>query len=182
MFQKFKNKILNYLIDREIIRTNHVKVATNISRARTVGILFSIDNEQYYDQVNRLIENLTNQKKLVNAIAFVPSRNVPNYFIAKMKIDVLTSKNLNFFGVPKNSFIKDFINKNYDILIDLTITDNLPLDYIATVAQARFKVGRYRKRMLKVFDFLLKKSDDMCDSDYLKYLLDYLTKINTATS
>jgi len=182
MFQKIRNKILKYLIEREINRTNHVKIPTNITRAKTVGILFAVDNEQFYEKVNQLIGNLTNQKKLVNALAFVPSRNVPNYFVAKMKIDVLTSKNINCFGVPKSSFIKDFVNKNFDILIDLTLSDNLTLDYIATLTQAGFKVGRYRKWMLNVFDFLLKKNNDMNDSEYLKYLLDYLTKINTAKS
>ncbi len=180
MFEKLRKKISTYCINREISASSREKIATNITRAKTVGILFSLDNEQHYEKISQIIDNLTVQKKTVQAIAFVPSKQIPNFFIPKMKISVFTSNNLNLVGIPNSGFIKDFINNKFDILIDLTLTDYLPLYYIAGVSQATFKAGRYQKKMVQVFDFLVRKRDDMTDSEYFKYLLDYLTKINLA--
>lgn len=179
MFQNLKNKIVNYFIEREIRRSDRKKVGTNISMAKSVGIVFSLENEEYYEFVCEIIEELSIKKKMVNALAFCPTKQLPNYFIPKLKIDVFTSKNLNWFEIPVSGFIKDFINKKYDLLIDLTITDHLALDYIASVSLAGFKAGRFRDKMVKHFDVLINKNEEMSDEAYFKYFMEYLTKINT---
>jgi len=180
MFQNLRKRIIHYFISRAIKRSGREKVATNIERAKTVGILFTLEDEKYYELVSKFIEDLSSKKKTVHALGFVPSKHIPGYFISKLKIDIFTPKDLNLFGVPVSGVIKEFINKKFDILIDLTLVDYLPIEYIASVSHAGFKAGRYREDMVKHFDFLVKKSEEMNESAYLKYFLDYLTKINTS--
>jgi hypothetical protein len=180
MFQNLRIRIIHYFINRELKRYAREKQATNITRAKTVGILFSLENEKYYELISKFIEDLSSQKKIVHALGFVPSKLIPSYFIPRMKVDIFTPKDLNFLGVPVSGVIKEFISKKFDILIDLTLIDYLPIEYIASVSRAGFKAGRYREEMVKHFDFLVAKNEDMNESAYLKYFLDYLTKINTS--
>lgn len=180
MFQNLRIRIIHYFINRELKYNGREKLPINITRAKSVGILFSLENEKYYELISKFIEDLSSQKKLVHAVGFVPSKHIPAYFIARLKIDIITPKDLNFFGVPVSVVIKDFISKKFDILIDLTLIDYLPIEYIASVSHAGFKAGRYREEMVKHFDFLVAKNEDMNESAYLKYFLDYLTKINTS--
>jgi hypothetical protein len=171
--------MVNYFIERQIRRTNREKVATNITNAKTVGILFSLENEQFYEQVSLLMDEFADQKKVVNALVYNAEAQTPSFFVPKIKIDVFTHKDLNFVGIPTTGFIKDFIGKKYDILFDLTLADNQSLDYIACLSQAKFKIGRYREKMIKFFDVLISKNEEMSELLYLKYFMDYSSKINT---
>ena len=181
MLKKFKIWLVNYFIRREIKRSNYQKVSTNLERARSVVIIFALDDETLYEQVIQLIEDLTLKKKNVSALAYSPSQKAPYYFAPRLKIDVFTQRNLNFFGIPSKGFIRDFINNKCDLLIDLTTTDYLPVDYITSVSHAGFKAGRHRTSIEKYYDFMVLKSDDLSNSFFLSYLLDYLTKINTSS-
>ena len=53
----------------------------------------------------------------------------------------LTIKDLNFWGLPKLELISDFIDMKFDILLNISLNQNLVLDYITLLSKARFKVG-----------------------------------------
>jgi hypothetical protein len=53
----------------------------------------------------------------------------------------LTVKDLNFWGLPKLELISDFLNIKFDILLNISLNQNLVLDYITLLSKARFKVG-----------------------------------------
>jgi len=44
-------------------------------------------------------------------------------------------------GVIKSTALKEFVNKEYDVLINFYSEDKLELNYIATASKAKFKVG-----------------------------------------
>jgi hypothetical protein len=180
MFQNLRIRIIHYFINRELKRNGRDKLATSLSRAKTVGVLFSTENEKYNELISKFIDDLSSTRKFVHALGFVPATHVPGIFFSTMKIDIITPKDFNFFGVPVSAVIKQFISKKFDILIDLTLIGHLPIEYIACVSHAGFKAGRYREVMVKHYDFLVTKNEDMDESEYLKYFLDYLTKINNS--
>lgn len=177
MFEKIKARLTGHLIEREIRKQKRVKKAINLESAKRIGILFNLIDENVVRYVDSFISKLAESGKVVQAICYLPHKNIPDYYLSKLKIDVIQSKDLNFFGIPNTQRAKDFIKQEYDILLDMSLIDEPSLEYIATMSHATFKVGRYRQNMIRVFDLMIRKSEDMDYKDYYKSLFQYLSRI-----
>jgi hypothetical protein len=44
-------------------------------------------------------------------------------------------------GFPKKGFAEDFLNTEFDLLLNIALEQNLLLDYLTALSRARFKVG-----------------------------------------
>lgn len=55
--------------------------------------------------------------------------------------NTLTVKDLDFWGLPKKKKVEEFTNIRFEVLLNIAIENNLVLDYITALSQARFKVG-----------------------------------------
>ena len=53
----------------------------------------------------------------------------------------LTVKDLDFWGLPKKEKVDEFVNIKFEVLFNIAIENNLALDYITALSQARFKIG-----------------------------------------
>jgi hypothetical protein len=57
--------------------------------------------------------------------------------------------------VPHGNVVQNFIAEEYDILIDLTLHDEYPLQFIMAKSQARFKVGRLNNKSAHFLDMMI---------------------------
>lgn len=95
--------------------------------------------------------------------------------------NTVTVQDLNWLGFPKHEKIDDFISFNFDVLLNISLNQNLALDYITLLSKAKFKVGSTRNET-NYFDLNInigKKDDTM-------YLVEqqifYLAQLNKTTS
>ena len=51
--------------------------------------------------------------------------------------------------------MNNFIAEEHDVLIDLTMDDYLPLQYIVAKSRARFKVGRFTEGNKRFLDMMI---------------------------
>ncbi len=54
---------------------------------------------------------------------------------------ILTPKDLNWMGLPKPGPVDDFIKTEFDVLFNISLEQNLVLDYITALSRAKFKTG-----------------------------------------
>jgi hypothetical protein len=179
MFRKIRKWIVHFLINREIRRNIRVKRHLDFDKVRSVGIVFLLEDENRFNQLNRLVKGLIAKGKEVKMLGYFPGKIVPNFFIQKLKIDLITKKDINLFGLPKSEKAKVFIQNEFDILIDFTAEEVLIADYICGISRAHFKVGRYREEMVRVFDFMIKTTETMDYDTFIKATIDYLSILNT---
>lgn len=91
--------------------------------------------------------------------------------------NTLTVQDLNFWGLPKKDKVDDFINIRFEILFNIAHENNLILDYITALSQAKFKIGSSPKKN-NYFDLNI-KIDENRDSMYLaKQQIFYLAQLN----
>lgn len=179
MIKYIRSYIVHYLIRRSLATLSRSKKVVNLTNASTIGILFSMLDEQDYLYVNSVVNQLIANGKDVRIIAFLPQKQIPNYYIAKLKMDLITLKDLNFLGICKKPFCESFIQEEFDLLIDLSSDDYLPLNYISGLSHASFKAGRYSEKMIEVYDFMVKKPEDMENKRFSETVIGYLQTINT---
>jgi|SRR6218665_1080096 len=169
MFKKIKQFLANNALKKELAarprKVNPHKF--NFDRIKTVGMLFDASNPEDFELVKRYVVYLREQAKKVKVMGYFSARQIPSLTYSKLEYDFFSSKEINWFGKPTTHLIDNFINEEYDLLIDLNIHDHFPLKYITALSQAKFKVGKYKEEDEKIYDMMI----DADNTQTLKYFL-----------
>lgn len=135
MFLKF---FKNFSAKRTLKNSSlHVKGNPSSKPIQTVGLL--IDKTYFEDKVNLIEELLSNgiQRENIQILLYkdrFKKKEVINY-------PSFSRKDLSWTGTLENENVKDFINKEFDMLISYYDTEKAPLMITTFKSKANFKVG-----------------------------------------
>ena len=120
--------------------TKRQKQFMNYSDIHNVLLLFESSLNEKNPYINSIAKQLENDGKKVTLCGFLDKKNsdqlvLPDFYI-------IDHSKINFFSEPKKEFISSLLYKKFDIVLDLTLNETLPLQYILMYAKAPFKVGR----------------------------------------
>ncbi len=162
-------------------RTDRIPVAKNLAMAVKVGIIYLVADETAHNQVRNYVKKLKEELGLtkIMAMGFYQGKEIPFFLHAKLNFDVFGIKDLNWYRIPHGNVVQNFIAEEYDVLIDLTVRDQLPLQYILAKSKARFKVGRLSDTNAHFLDMMI----DTAGADSLPQLIAnldrYLMMVNS---
>ncbi len=97
---------------------------------------------------------------------------------SKLEYDFFSTKELNWVGKPSSMVIQNFMNEEYDLLIDLNINDLFPLKYISALSKASFKVGKYNEKELDIYDMMIDSDNTKTLKYFLRQVDVYITMLN----
>jgi len=83
---------------------------------------------------------------------------------------------LNFFSIPKSHIVDRFILEPFDMLINCTVTQYFPVEYISQLSVAKCKVGIMREGDL-CYDLMIDIQKNRTIGYFLKNLEIYLANI-----
>lgn len=95
--------------------------------------------------------------------------------------NIITSKDLDWKGLPKPESCNIFINAEFDLLLNVALVQNLPLKYITALSRAKFKVG-WSPDEHNFFDLNIKigtKQDSLYLAEQQIFYLSQLNKISS---
>ena len=141
MFSTLKSKVGHSKLRKQLKFVARKKMVYNLDSARNVGLLFIANSEVEFQSCLNFYSFLKDKGLAVKVIAYYPGKEFPQNFLLRKNIDVFTKKDLNWFYKPLSTFVDNFIDQEFDILIDLSMLENFPLKWIATLSKAKFKVG-----------------------------------------
>jgi hypothetical protein len=141
-FQRFVNKKLNREIEHHPV---------SLTRASSVGILFCADDEKQCNIVERFAKMLKDQGKEVQMLAYLEKRKIDHDYL----FPFITARDMTWFGKPKGGTAGYFIKYPFDMLINFSLREILPLEYIAALSHAAFRVGFNEKGVLLPYDCIL---------------------------
>jgi hypothetical protein len=128
--------------------------------------------------VKRYVIFLREHKKKVKVPGYFPSKLVPDITYSKLEYDFFSAKEANWFGKPTNMVSQNFMNEQYDLLMDLNINDHFPLKYISALSKASFKVAKFSEKDIDMYDMMI-DSDNTKTLKYFLHQVDiYLTMLN----
>lgn len=142
LFKKIRIQLGNYLLNRKLRHLKRKRKLYSFDAATTVGVLFKTDNLLDFETVRKFLLYLHEKQNQVFAIGFIDNKKIPDYFLMKKGFNFFTRKELNFFYKPNSKVVNDFLDKQFDILIDLSTDNCFPLHYISSLSQSKFKIGR----------------------------------------
>jgi hypothetical protein len=124
----------------------------NYNSAKTIMLLFESDYTESNQEVRELIRKLTADGKKVMAWGFSANKVVVSPILPDFRI--LNKKNCDFTQKPAESFFRELESVQFDLLLDITVHDILPLNYLTLYAHAGFKAGAGKSDPL-LYDFVL---------------------------
>ena len=124
----------------------------NYTKAKTILLLFGSDYSEKNQNIHAIINELQQDVKKVCAWGFIDKKEIATAIYPDFRI--LHHKQTDFFHKPLISFINELQYSEFDLLIDLTSRQIIPLEYLALYANASFKTGM-RKTNLPIYDFVL---------------------------
>lgn len=173
-----RTKIGNTLLEKEKAAVQRSPMFVNLNDARTVAILFEAASQEDFDLVKRYVLYLREMRKKVKVIGYFNSKEVPQMAYSRLEYDFFAQKHLNWHMKPVDISVSNFIDEEYDILIDLNIHDQFPLKYIATMSRAKCKVGRTFPGSNKVYDLTIEHTPGKSLKSFLRQVDTYLLMIN----
>ena len=151
----------------------------NLIQARRVGILYMVGDVPDYDKVSEFVSQLQQEHKEVKALGFISSKNLISRFLPKLSYDFFSKKDVNWFYRPIHKTVKDFMEKEFDLLIDLSLADSFPLKYISGLSKAICRVGRFSEDNSPYYDLMIDAKPAITIDDYFYQIKHYLTIIKT---
>jgi hypothetical protein len=174
MFEYIKNILRNKQFESAVTHSKKRKaLAHNFETTKTMGVIFPFHFNM--DIVLNALKNIANEHDIViTFLIYFPQDKLPEGTEINASRIFFSNNECNWFGKPKTVEINNFINTNFNILIDLSSKLWFPLQYIAASSHANFKIGRIDEHN-NPYDFLLLGSNS--EEQFIKDLETYINKI-----
>lgn len=153
----------------------------NYADSRTIGLLYKVKDVDQHDTINQYIKHLKENEgmKDVQALGFWDSKDeVPEFLSSRRHFDFFTRKEVNKTHQPVGDNIEEFVNQPFDILIDLTFDEELPLLFVLKRCAARCKVGFSGELREPMVDLIMQIETGKSLRQCIEQVNYYLTIIN----
>ncbi len=154
------------------IKINRTSVEFEI--AESIGILFDATDPSSRNKVLAYAQGLIKNGKKVNLLGFVKNKQKDLSFSFKY----FTLNEINWKMVPESAEINQFMNKKFDILINLFFGKNSSIEYISALSKANLRVGPFSDNP-NCFDLMIDIPDSKGIDHLIKQVDFFLNRINS---
>ncbi len=153
----------------------------NYETSMTVGLIYRVKDVDQHDTINQYIKHLKENEGMrdVEALGYWDSKeDIPTFLQARRHFDFFTLKDISKQNEPANDAAREFQNKGFDILIDLTREEDLPLLFVLRDSDARFKVGFPGEHREAFLDMIMDIPEGKSLRESIEQINYYLTILN----
>jgi len=164
-----KEKYARYKLGKLISTVDRTPVFPNINTVKTIGVIWQPTQKEAF----QYLKSYFNREQVIFR-GFCVFEKITN---PHQDSNTLTVKDLDFWGLPKKEKVDEFTNIKFEILLNIALENNLVLDYITALSQARFKVGSspYTKNY---FDLNINIEENRDPMYLAKQQIFYLAQLN----
>ena len=141
MFNKLREGWGKYKLAQKLKHLQMHRAIVGLGQAEYIGILFNVSDLRSEEIVKRLVKHLVKQNKRVKCLGYVDLKERLNIPMSTLRFDYFTSKELDFGYVPKSTAADHFMEERFDLLLDLDLENDFPVQCISQLSQAKCKVG-----------------------------------------
>lgn len=149
----------------------------NFQSAKTAGILFTPTDTLSFEQIKQFLTYLNGFGLQIYILGYIDSKIIPESFLFWKGINLFSKKDLTWSLVPKTVLVSDFMDKPFDLLFNLSLTEYFPVEYIARLSKSKFKIGRFTENN-DCYDLMFDLNKESKLDAYLETIKHYLALIN----
>jgi len=170
--------VKNYLLKRCLKNSKpfREKKIVSLEQVKTMGVLCQISDEDSYKEIYSLFSKLHSPKRNVWLMGYIHEKKVPYFCLQQLSADYFSKKELNWYGKPDFGQLYDFLDKDFDILIDFSNNNLPPLHYILSKTKAKLIIGA-NIHAENFYDIYIKSDAEIDNLVLLKTIHNYLLKL-----
>lgn len=176
--KNIRERIGIYLSEKSSVNGERKVKAWNLNQAGKIGVIYDATSREDHEKVKKFIHFLREEQKDVLSLGYINSKNPDHFLSSKLSYRYFTKKDLNWLFQPKEGEAADFLEKEFDILIDLSIEDCFPIRYLCNKSEANFKVGAQKGYRSEKCDMLIDISSNPSVDFLIIQIKHYLKLIN----
>lgn len=140
---------------RQQVKATRREVATcNVERAKKIGILFNATHQVSFEIIKALVKKISSKENSVDVLGYVDSKQLIDHYLYRKGFEFFTHAQLNWYYKPIEETVEKFISKEFDLLLDLSLDNPFPIQYILATSKAKFKAGRFSESQ-EYLDFMI---------------------------
>jgi len=155
-----------------------IRGGTNLSKARRVAILYRDTDERGFNHVRAFAKSLREafgtKSILVMGYVDLPEKHLPVWQQRKLEFDYITRDDLNWYARPVRH-VSGFLEREYDLLIDLSGGRVLPLAFLLKATSAAMKVGWSDSLSAPFCDLTIHLEEDAPMDHFIQQVKHYLS-------
>jgi hypothetical protein len=140
----------------------------DLERIRKVAVVWQPAQKEAFDYLQGFFKK---SSVIFRHICFI------NEKIKENDATVLTKRDLNWLGFPKNRFAGILGEDDFDVLFNISTEQNITLDFITAMTHARFKTG-YSPSDVSFFDLNIKIEPHQDAMFLVKQQIFYIARLN----
>jgi hypothetical protein len=148
----------------------------NIKDAKSIGILYNATNVQDVALINEFEDNLMNMGIEVMTMGYENKKPDKK---SSDKLNIINRNDLNWFDKPVGEKVLEFKKNKFDILICAIENDCLPLEYIAGVSHATYRIGKFSESNVNHYELMINVTNNQTLPYLLKQINHFLNVINS---
>lgn len=169
LFNKIKLYFLKLALTRELEQKPvSNREIINLQEAKNIAIIFNATNIEDVITVTQFADSLKNMGKNVEMLGYENKKPKKD---AQEQPHIFDKSNINWFEKPTGTKISTFKKQKPDILICAFEKECLPLEYLAAVSLAKFRVGKYTSKNVANYELMI----NLEKNQNLQYLLTQFT-------
>jgi hypothetical protein len=163
-------RFLLYLLLRIRKSTQTVRQPVSLRDARNIGVLFNAQDIQVNDVILKFCQQLKAAHKEVQLLGYMPKRE----FGFVYPFPFITDKDTTWYGKPGGGTSGYFMRTPFDLMINFSTEELLPLEYITATSGAKFRVGFQPDADISNYDLILIPKENKDISNLIQNLETYL--------
>jgi|LakMenEpi03Aug12_release.lakeMendotaPanAssembly.Ray.scaffolds.fasta_scaffold169492_2 hypothetical protein len=173
LFHKIKRWFFYRVLRQNEEETNRIPKIFNIDSAKTLGIIYDASTSESTSLVTTFANTLKNKDKKVVMLGYINDKKSESSELMKL----FNKTSLNWYKIPSNKEVDDFLAKDIDVLVAVHTKESLPLQYIAAYSKAKFRIGPFIEKSKSSYDWMIHCTSDTNLDSYLKQVSFYLESI-----
>lgn len=129
---RFKRQLDKGLVGQRIRAAERTKKFVNLDSARTAGIVWTDHDRKAFERLTELLDQ--RQIKWTD-LCFVDDKT------AEKNVHQINKKDFCSHALPKNAVVEDFVNTEFDLLIDISLSPSVCAQAVRGLSRASCKVG-----------------------------------------
>lgn len=178
IIKNIKIKLGEYFLEKEFSAIKRAPRSVNFDAAENIALIFDATDAEEFEAVKKYIKKLKDDKRKVKALGFYDAKNQPASMISKLEYDFFTQKELTWYLKPIDPIIDNFLREPFDILINLSANNKLPLQWIMALSHARLKVGKTQIKYSPLYDIIIEVAENTNLQSFTLQAEKYLRMIN----
>lgn len=161
----FKYKYGLSRLRKDFRKPENNAVVCNLANAKSLGIIYNATKEEDFNLVRDFLHRLKKTVPDVVALGFVDMKELADFHIQPLEFSFFCYKDLNWYFKPSEDTVEDFVKREFDILIDLNLTENLSVRFVLAESAALFKTGRFCKIEPNYYDLMISLNEQSSEEE-----------------